>query len=144
MNRNSLVTGLIVVLAVLGYFFLEDNGAGNPSQEQVSNVVSSSDYVVPNQTIYDLDGRIAFQGDIDLAPSLARIERGETDPHENDGAIFSNREGLLPRHDRGYYREYVVRTSGINHAGPQRLILGEGGEIFYTPDHYESFVRLDQ
>jgi len=34
--------------------------------------------------------------------------------------------------------------NGINGAGPQRIVTGNGGEIYYTPDHYQTFIRLDQ
>ena len=100
-------------------------------------------YVVKNVKIYDLDGRLAYRGDIDLKPTLKRIEQGIEDPHPNDGSVFGNRERRLPRQsDRNYYHEYVVRTKGIRGVGPQRLILGKQGEIYYTPDHYETFIKL--
>ena len=76
-------------------------------------------------------------------PVLARIERGQSDPHRNDGGVFHNREGRLPQRLRGHYREYVVRTPGISHAGPQRLVIGRDGEVYYTADHYRSFRRLE-
>lgn len=98
--------------------------------------------VVRGVEVRDLDGRVAWRGDVDLGPVLARIEAGERDPHRNDGSIFQNREGHLPQRPRGHYREYVVRTPGIRHAGPQRLALGADGEIYYTADHYRSFQRL--
>ena len=98
--------------------------------------------LVRGVTVRDLDGRIAWRGDVDLGPVLARIEAGERDSHRNDGGVFGNREGLLPGRPRGYYREYVVRTPGIAHAGPQRLIVGDGGELFYTADHYATFQRI--
>jgi ribonuclease T1 len=73
---------------------------------------------------------------------LARIGSGERDQHRNDGGVFRNRERLLPTRPDGYYREYVIRTPGMTHAGPQRLIKGDQGEIFYTSDHYASFQRI--
>ena len=100
-------------------------------------------YVVKNVKIYDLDGRLAYRGDIDLKPTLKRIEQGIEDPHPNDGSVFGNRERRLPRQsDRNYYHEYVVRTKGIRGVGPQRLILGKQGEIYYTADHYETFIKI--
>jgi filamentous hemagglutinin len=98
--------------------------------------------IVRDVSIYDVDGDLAYAGDVDLAPTLDRIERGESDPHDNDGAVFQNREGLLPAQDRGYYHEYVVRTPGLDAVGPQRLILGAEGEVYYTPDHYATFTRI--
>lgn len=98
--------------------------------------------IVPNQQIYALDGSIAYEGDIDLAPTLARIEAGKRDRHPNDGGAFGNREGLLPRKARNYYTEWVIRTPGLREVGPQRLITGREGEVYYTPDHYQTFVRI--
>lgn len=103
---------------------------------------SAARLVVPDVTVRDVDGRVAWRGDVDLAPVLARIEAGVRDPHRNDGGVFGNRERLLPEERRGYYREYVIRTPGIAHAGPQRLVVGGAGELFYTSDHYASFRRI--
>ena len=107
-----------------------------------SDATAAGSLVFRDVVVRDVDGRIAWRGDVDLAPALARIERGEKDPHRNDGGVFGNREGRLPARERGYYREFVVRTPGISHAGPQRLIIGSGGEVYYTYDHYESFRRI--
>ena len=81
----------------------------------------------------------APDGEVDLSKTLARIARGESFPHRNDGATFGNREGRLPRQSRGYYHEYVHPTPGVSGPGPQRLVIGEGGDVWYTPDHYDSF-----
>ena len=108
----------------------------------VDALQQASPLVVPDVAVRDMDGRVAWRGNVDLAPTLARIEAGERDPHRNDGGVFGNREGRLPQKPSGYYREYVVRTPGISHAGPQRLIIGKQDEVFYTSDHYESFRRI--
>jgi hypothetical protein len=61
-----------------------------------------------------LIGAGAIEGvTVGVADTLARIARGESFPHRNDGAVFQNREGLLPRQAPGYYREYVVQRRGI-------------------------------
>ena len=64
-------------------------------------------------------------------------------PHERDGIVFGNREGRLPRKPRGYYREYTVETPGASTRGARRIIRGQGGETYYTRDHYATFVRID-
>ncbi len=76
--------------------------------------------------------------------TLALIRRGGPFPHRQDGTIFQNRERRLPIRPRGYYREYTVRTPGESDRGARRIVMGEGGEIYYTytADHYESFVRV--
>ncbi|MDQ3759440.1 MAG: ribonuclease N1 [Actinomycetota bacterium] len=74
---------------------------------------------------------------------LAAIEAGEPLPYEEDGQTFQNREGLLPPEPIGYYREYTVETQGSPDRGARRLVIGEGGETYYTDDHYASFTRID-
>ncbi len=94
-----------------------------------------------NQTIRDF-GRVVFKGTIDLQPTLDRIARGERNTHRNDGSTFGNRERRLPQKPQGYYTEYVHPTKDINGPGPQRVIFGKSGDIWYTPDHYETFKKI--
>ena len=82
------------------------------------------------------------RGPTDLVPTLRRIERGERHEHRNDGSVFQNRERRLPDQPRGYYREYVHPTPGVRGPGAQRLVIGRDGDVWYTPDHYESFERI--
>jgi filamentous hemagglutinin len=65
-----------------------------------------------------------------------------TNPHPNDGSIFRNKEGQLPAQPQGYYREWVHPTPGVNGPGAQRVVTGAGGEMYFTPDHYKTFIRL--
>ncbi|MBS0624876.1 MAG: hypothetical protein JSS32_02360 [Verrucomicrobia bacterium] len=78
----------------------------------------------------------------ELKPTLERIEKGIKFPHRNDGSFFMNREGLLPKKHKEYYREYVHHTPGTNGPGPKRVVIGEQGEIYYTPDHYATFHKV--
>jgi ribonuclease T1 len=107
-----------------------------------SEKTEKSPYLVENQTIRDLNGRVVFKGTIDLQPTLDRIERGEENRHRNDGSSFQNRENRLPRKPLGYYKEYVHPTKGEYGPGPQRIIIGKEGEVWYTPDHYKSFKKI--
>lgn len=78
--------------------------------------------------------------------TLAAIRRGGPFRYEKDGTVFGNREGLLPRRERGYYTEYTVRTPGARDRGARRIVAGgdprSSGEYYYTPDHYQSFRRI--
>lgn len=80
--------------------------------------------------------------EMDLKPTLDRIERGERHSHRNDGSVYRNLNRQLPRHPDGYYREYVVPTPGLGGPGPQRLVIGQKGEVYYTWDHYDNFIQL--
>ena len=74
--------------------------------------------------------------------TLALIRKGGPFPYAKDGAIFGNREKILPAQNRGYYREYTVKTPGERSRGARRIIWGKGGEFYYTDDHYNHFRRI--
>ncbi|MET8080150.1 ribonuclease domain-containing protein [Streptomyces sp. NPDC005303] len=71
--------------------------------------------------------------------TLELIDRGGPFPYAKDGSVFGNFERLLPAHQRGYYHEYTVPTPGSRDRGARRIVTGQGGEIYYTDDHYDSF-----
>jgi ribonuclease T1 len=89
---------------------------------------------------------------VDRLPTEAQrvqslIFQGGPFRYEKDGVVFGNREGLLPRERRGYYREYTVPTPGARNRGARRIVCG-GVEVkapetcYYTGDHYASFRRI--
>lgn len=58
------------------------------------------------------------------------------------GDKFGNYEGLLPEKDgRQYYECDIDYTSGNRNA--KRIIYSNDGLVFYTDDHYESFVQYN-
>ena len=75
------------------------------------------------------------------------IYQGGPFKYDKDGSVFGNRERLLPRQTRGYYREYTVATPGLNHRGPRRIVCGgpprTPDTCFYTADHYDSFRKIE-
>ena len=56
------------------------------------------------------------------------------------GDRFGNYEGLLPE-DRDY-TECDIDTLGKSSRGAKRIVFSDDGLIYYTDDHYESFVLL--
>lgn len=77
--------------------------------------------------------------------TLDRIARGGPFEHGQDGAVFGNYEGLLPKQARGYYHEYTVETPGAHNRGARRIITGGTPPTiyYYTDDHYRSFRRFE-
>jgi ribonuclease T1 len=78
-----------------------------------------------------------------------RILSGGPFPYGKDGAVFGNRERLLPARNRGYYREYTVETPGSPDRGARRIVCGGDrptvpDACYYTGDHYASFRRIAQ
>lgn len=78
-----------------------------------------------------------------IGTTIELIKAGGPFPYAKDGSEFSNREGRLPQKGPGYYREYTVETSGSPDRGARRIVTGRNGEVYYTRDHYQSFVRLE-
>jgi ribonuclease T1 len=74
--------------------------------------------------------------------TLKLIDAGGPYPYSRDGVVFGNLEKILPKHDRGYYHEYTVKTPGEKDRGARRVVTGSSGERYYTDDHYESFRRV--
>ncbi|MDC6165378.1 hemagglutinin repeat-containing protein [Achromobacter xylosoxidans] len=93
-------------------------------------------------TVVDQKSGKIFQGTVDLGPTLDRIKSGGKFPHKNDGSIFRNNGLDLPQKPAGYYTEYVHPTPGISGPGPQRIVVGKGGEMYYTADHYKTFIPI--
>jgi ribonuclease T1 len=76
--------------------------------------------------------------------TLDLIAQGGPYPYEQDGTVFSNREGVLPSQSSGYYHEYTVKTPGSPTRGARRIVTGEQTqEDYYTSDHYATFDLVD-
>ena len=58
------------------------------------------------------------------------------------GDKFGNREGILPKASGRQYYECDIDTDGKNSRGAKRIVFSNDGLIYYTEDHYESFILL--
>lgn len=80
--------------------------------------------------------------------TLALIASGGPFSSNRDGISFSNRERILPKAPRGFYREYTVRTPGLKNRGARRIVCGGdqrlNGACYYTDDHYQSFKCIQR
>jgi hypothetical protein len=102
-------------------------------------------------------GALVFSGPVNVALTLQRIRLGYWMPTEtDDGGFFNfNNPGELPnipRKGNNYYMEFVVwpflnftnatydtgqKAYGVvAYPGPMRLLIGLGGEVWFTGDHY--------
>ena len=75
---------------------------------------------------------------------LALIRAGGPYQFSQDDQVFGNFERVLPARDRGYYREYTVPTPGEPDRGARRIVAGNGGEKYYTGDHYQTFKYISE
>ena len=85
--------------------------------------------------------------------TLKLIRTGGPFPYAKDGSIFSNREQRLPRHPRGFYREFTVKTPHSHDRGARRIICGGNAAkqqaqvletCYYTDNHYASFKKIKE
>lgn len=95
---------------------------------------------------------------------LAKIAVCKPLPYDNDGIVHTTPRPGLPKKPAGYYKEYTLivpnRPTGskpepvviggqtymtgpvLSFRGPERLMIGDNREVYYTMDHYSTFVLL--
>ncbi|WP_042268862.1 ribonuclease [Paraburkholderia heleia] len=82
----------------------------------------------------------------EAAETLRLIKAGGPFPFADDGVLFRNTAQLLPKHPRGYYHTYTVRTPGTTDRGQRRVVCGgprrQTSDCYYTDDYYVSFKRI--
>jgi len=111
---------------------------GNRAADAASAAKRPVTTVLSDATVIS-HGKVVGKGDVYLKPTIESIESGALAPRR----IFENREALLPPKPHGYYQEFVHPTPGVSGVGSQRIVRGAGGELYYTPDHYTTFVPLN-
>lgn len=134
MNSRRRVTAALVGLLALvaGGWFGNQSLSISPSGSQPGVVVEVG---LPARTLSQLPPQ--------AAEVWRLIQHGGPFPYQQDGTVFGNRERRLPPRPSGFYREYTVPTPGEPDRGARRLVTGGTAELYYTGDHYISFVAVD-
>jgi guanyl-specific ribonuclease Sa len=148
--RNRWITWLLLALVVVGGWMAWPRHVASPATAG-SEVAHSPpaiagpepeprDSAPPPPEARDTTGLPAFLPP-EARETIALVQRDGPFPHRQDGGVFGNREGRLPRKPRGWYREYTVETPGLRHRGARRIVTGGDPprEWYYTDDHYDSF-----
>lgn len=139
--RRDLASWLVVPLALLvGWWWWGAIGP-NALEEEVSDR-SDTQQIVPREL--QSDQSVVLLADLppEAAQTVALIKTDGPFPFPEDDAVFANIERRLPIQDAGYYREYTVVTPGSKDRGARRIVVGTGGEYYWTMDHYRSFDRI--
>lgn len=149
--RSRTALALLALVAIFGFVQLvshsddpSDTGSGNsasPTSASQPGAPAGGAEEVP-QVGGEVPADEAAAHD-QISATLALIATHGPYPNRADGEVFENRERLLPQEPRGYYRSYTVSTPGSADRGARRIITGQGGELFYTSDHYDSFEPID-
>ncbi|WP_375423130.1 ribonuclease domain-containing protein [uncultured Friedmanniella sp.] len=153
MSPRARAVGSVLALVVLGllFYLLGPGDDGTSTARPAATVVGSATVAGSATASAGPDPETGLpQTALASLPVEARrtvtlIDRGGPFPYRQDGAVFANREGRLPRHPSGWYHEYTVVTPGSDDRGARRLITGDGSrQIFWTADHYASFSRVQR
>jgi ribonuclease T1 len=131
-HRGLIIAATIVIIVLVGVFGLARCESSPSPSPGTTSATPSSGMATIAVTSLPAQARSV----------LALIDRGGPFPYAQDNTVFGNNEGLLPRQARGYYHEYTVATPGSGDRGERRLVVGRGGDIYYTSDHYNSFRQV--
>lgn len=158
--RRRYQWGLLLLAAILlvAWLFVDGTGEPDPAADGGSSSAASSSpthrfTATATPTTDPTSGASTDPGSAlpvvrlaDLPPEAARtldlIDAGGPFEADRDGVTFENREELLPDRPTGYYAEYTVPTPGAEGRGARRIVTGDGGELYWTGDHYRSFSRI--
>ncbi|MGH3761382.1 ribonuclease domain-containing protein [Actinophytocola sp.] len=122
----------LIVLVLAGWFVRE---AVSSTDSGTGTGVPGADSGLPVRALSELP--------VEAASTWRLIERGGPFPYEEDGSVFGNRERPLPAKKTGYYREYTVADPDRDDRDARRIVTGSADELYYTEDHYASFVVVD-
>lgn len=155
----ALLLALIMVLGLFGCSELPDDNGYESTGGYEETIPQETE---PEEALIDIDGWYYSAEDVALylvtygylpenfiTKSEARDlgwEGGSVEDYAPGYAIggdkFGNREGLLPEADGRQYYECDIDTNGRDSRGARRLVFSNDGLIYYTEDHYESFILL--
>ncbi len=162
-GRRRYQWGLLLVVAglLVAWVLLDGWRTSEPAPSGTATSPTSSPSSSPTREVTSPDTGTTEPGDdagtdpesglpivrlADLPPEAALIldliDRGGPFAEDEDGGTFRNDEEILPDRPRGYYREYTVPTPGSDDRGARRIVAGDGGELYWTGDHYRSFSRI--
>lgn len=133
-------------LRLIGVLFLLVLQACQPGHESVPPVVTANQTEHVDRVQDAGNARTNGIAFAELPPeaqqTLRDIRQGGPFAFDRDGVVFGNYEHRLPKHQRGYYHEYTVKTPGVRTRGTRRIISGASGEYYYSSDHYQTFISI--
>ncbi len=172
LNRKSLpAVVLVLMIAVTAAALLISRTPDPRTQDGISVQRSTGETAGHAGTETDVPGKIPdidedgiYSSKDDVALYLKRYGRlpgnyitksqaralgwqsGDLRPYIEDacigGDVFGNYEGLLPEKAGRVYFECDIDTLGAGSRGAKRIVFSNDGLIYYTGDHYSSFILL--
>ena len=130
MKFNKITAALLLIIALV---FSTGCSSGSDSDGEVKNALDSLPKNV-QESFVDYESN-NWEGKSDKTPGT------------KDNSEFQNRDGDLPEEDSEgreiRYREHDVNNKE-QHQGrdAERFVSGSDGSVYYTGDHYETFIKL--
>lgn len=145
-HRRSIASALaLLLLAAVGAWLRptpkQDHDRSPAERSATSSHTTPSGSTQPQKADLDLSS-VPEQERSAIAEIARLIDAGGPFRYAKDGSVFRNAQHRLPAQDRSYYREYTVPTPSASNRGARRIIAGGGRELYYTRDHYRTFVRI--
>ena len=160
-KKVSLILSVLLVV-LLVFFGSPDTREETSPTETLAQLTQKEEALTPEDVPIDEDGSYTTAEDVALyihiygclpenfmTKSEARElgwEGGGLEEYAPGMCIggdrFGNYEGLLPESDGRSYYECDIGTLGEDSRGAKRIVFSNDGLIYYTEDHYESFVLL--
>lgn len=147
--RKKILALLFIVIIGIGYIFISNYDLIN--QELIVDVVVNEDGYYTNK-----DEVALYINTYDKLPKnyITKKEAAQlgykpseknlwdvTDKKSIGGDRFFNREKLLrDKKDRIYFEADIDYTGGYRNS--KRIVFSNDGLIYYTEDHYDSFILL--
>lgn len=155
-NRRRITAALIgLIVLVIGGWAVKNAVSDNPAPASSATATKTGTGLKPAPPGYGVPaappaavGGLQVKSLSSLPPQAADtwklIQAGGPFPYpRNDNVVYQNRNKVLPIRQANFYHEFTVKTPGSPDRGARRLITGQGNELFYTGDHYDSFVVVD-
>jgi filamentous hemagglutinin len=131
------------LLSPTDVYKLDDAVAANKLPNEVSDV-SGISFDANNPYVLNdvpLSAGSPSKGYADLGTHTVDLTDTVSNLDSLPSKTFYNNEGILPS-QYGPYTEYQV-PSGSTGSNRQRIVVGNEGTMFYTPDHYNTFIPLN-
>ena len=150
-RRPLILLGIGVCVALLWWAVatgsktpVSPTAAGQPTTSSTTGTIGAGSNTTPGSSSRSPSSSSRSPSSSSRSPSSTSSRGSAATPFDEDDGIFANRERILPRQARGYYREYTVVTPGSRDRGARRIISGTDGDRYYTDDHYDSFRQIEE
>ena len=159
LNKTTLITAVVTVIVLLvgnalGIFPSDDKGSGSnvqptaaitaPQNTDIPQVITApqdiADYIFEHGELPE--NFITKKEAQELGWDSSKNDVSDVAPGKSIGGDrFGNYEELLPdAKGRTWYEADANYTGG--NRGAERIVFSNDGLVYYTSDHYESFIEM--